>query len=189
MVWVSALLAPARLIGSAFGGGWGIFSGAERGQSKADQQANQQTRGGLAQARGSAQGLHRQRLRLLPQGPIQPGRDAAGRSRNRRHRSRPRTVALRRSRLQHRRNNHDRALPLPLLGRIANHRLAADELHVGRIHQARGERDARCPSRRGRPCRRARCRSRRQICRCPRSSTRRCTIRRWTATTRSLTAG
>ena len=30
------------LIGTAFGGGWGIFSGAERGQSKADQQANQQ---------------------------------------------------------------------------------------------------------------------------------------------------
>jgi len=30
------------LIGSAFGGGWGIISGAERGQSKADQQANQQ---------------------------------------------------------------------------------------------------------------------------------------------------
>jgi hypothetical protein len=30
------------LVGSAFGGGWGIWSGAERGQSKADQQANQQ---------------------------------------------------------------------------------------------------------------------------------------------------
>jgi hypothetical protein len=30
------------LIGSAFGGGWGIISGAERGQSKADQQANEQ---------------------------------------------------------------------------------------------------------------------------------------------------
>ena len=30
------------LIGSAFGGGWGIIRGAERGQSKADQQANEQ---------------------------------------------------------------------------------------------------------------------------------------------------
>jgi hypothetical protein len=30
------------LIGSAFGGGWGILRGAEKGQSKADQQANQQ---------------------------------------------------------------------------------------------------------------------------------------------------
>src|SRR5580700_2388795 len=30
------------LISSAFGGGWGVLSGAERGQSKADQQANQQ---------------------------------------------------------------------------------------------------------------------------------------------------
>jgi hypothetical protein len=30
------------LISSAFGGGWGIISGAERGQSKADQQANEQ---------------------------------------------------------------------------------------------------------------------------------------------------
>ncbi len=30
------------LVGSAFGGGWGILSGAEKGQSKADQQANQQ---------------------------------------------------------------------------------------------------------------------------------------------------
>ena len=30
------------LVGTAFGGGWGIFSGAEKGQSKADQQANQQ---------------------------------------------------------------------------------------------------------------------------------------------------
>jgi hypothetical protein len=30
------------LVGTAFGGAWGVFSGAERGQSKADQQANQQ---------------------------------------------------------------------------------------------------------------------------------------------------
>jgi hypothetical protein len=30
------------LIGSALGGGWGIIRGAERGQSKADQQANEQ---------------------------------------------------------------------------------------------------------------------------------------------------
>jgi len=30
------------LIGTAFGGGWGILRGAERGQSKADQQANEQ---------------------------------------------------------------------------------------------------------------------------------------------------
>src|SRR5271167_182685 len=30
------------LIGSAFGGGWGIIRGAEKGQSKADQQANEQ---------------------------------------------------------------------------------------------------------------------------------------------------
>jgi len=30
------------LVGSAFGGGWGILSGAEKGQSRADQQANQQ---------------------------------------------------------------------------------------------------------------------------------------------------
>src|SRR6202167_1418697 len=30
------------LIGTAFGGGWGLFSGAEKGQNKADQQANQQ---------------------------------------------------------------------------------------------------------------------------------------------------
>jgi len=30
------------LIGSAFGGGWGIIRGAERGQSKVDQQANEQ---------------------------------------------------------------------------------------------------------------------------------------------------
>ena len=30
------------LVGSAFGGGWGIIHGAERGQSKADQQANEQ---------------------------------------------------------------------------------------------------------------------------------------------------
>jgi hypothetical protein len=30
------------LVGTAFGGGWGVFSGAERGQTKADQQANQQ---------------------------------------------------------------------------------------------------------------------------------------------------
>jgi hypothetical protein len=30
------------LIGTAFGGGWGIFRGAEKGQTKADQQANQQ---------------------------------------------------------------------------------------------------------------------------------------------------
>jgi hypothetical protein len=30
------------LIGTAIGGGWGVFSGAEKGQSKADQQANQQ---------------------------------------------------------------------------------------------------------------------------------------------------
>jgi hypothetical protein len=29
-------------VGSAFGGGWGIIRGAERGQSKADQQANEQ---------------------------------------------------------------------------------------------------------------------------------------------------
>ena len=85
------------LIGTAFGGGWGIFSGAERGQSKADQQANRADPSGLAQTRGSAQGLHGQRLRFLPQGTIQPGRDAAGRSRDRRHRSRPRTLALSRA--------------------------------------------------------------------------------------------
>jgi hypothetical protein len=30
------------LIGTAFGGGWGVFRGAEKGQAKADQQANQQ---------------------------------------------------------------------------------------------------------------------------------------------------
>ncbi len=30
------------LVGSAFGGGWGIIRGAERGQTRADQQANQQ---------------------------------------------------------------------------------------------------------------------------------------------------
>jgi len=30
------------LVGSAFGGGWGILSGAEKGQSRADHQANQQ---------------------------------------------------------------------------------------------------------------------------------------------------
>jgi hypothetical protein len=30
------------LIGTAFGGGWGVWSGAEKGQSRADQQANQQ---------------------------------------------------------------------------------------------------------------------------------------------------
>ncbi len=30
------------LVGSAFGGGWGILSGAEKGQSRADQQANLQ---------------------------------------------------------------------------------------------------------------------------------------------------
>jgi hypothetical protein len=30
------------LIGTAFGGGWGVWSGAEKGQSKADQQATQQ---------------------------------------------------------------------------------------------------------------------------------------------------
>lgn len=30
------------LVGTAFGGGWGVFSGAEKGQSKADQQANEQ---------------------------------------------------------------------------------------------------------------------------------------------------
>src|SRR5271157_5681357 len=30
------------IIGSAFGGGWGIIRGAEKGQSKADQQANEQ---------------------------------------------------------------------------------------------------------------------------------------------------
>jgi hypothetical protein len=30
------------LIGTAFGGGWGAFSGAEKGQARADQQANEQ---------------------------------------------------------------------------------------------------------------------------------------------------
>ena len=82
------------LIGSAFGGGWGIFSGAERGQSKADQQANQQIEAVSLKPEERPQELHRQRLRLLPQGPIQPGRDAAGRSRNRRHPGHQRAVAL-----------------------------------------------------------------------------------------------
>ena len=89
-----------------------------------------------AKARRGAQELHRERLRFFPQGTVQPGRDAAGRSRNRRHRSRPRTVALTAelSRLQHRRDNYNRALPFPLLGGIANHRLAADKFHVRGIH-------------------------------------------------------
>jgi hypothetical protein len=40
--WGFASPGSGALIGSAFGGGWGILNGAQRGQSKADQQANQQ---------------------------------------------------------------------------------------------------------------------------------------------------
>ena len=75
-------------------------------------------------------------------------------------------------RLQQRRNNHDCALPLALLGGIANHRFVGDELHVRRIHQARGERTRDVPLDSINRYRRVRCRSRRQICPCPRSSTR-----------------
>jgi len=40
--WAFRSPGSGAIIGSAFGGGWGILSGAERGQSKADQQANEQ---------------------------------------------------------------------------------------------------------------------------------------------------
>jgi hypothetical protein len=40
--WGFGSPASGALIGSAFGGGWGIIRGAEKGQSRADQQANQQ---------------------------------------------------------------------------------------------------------------------------------------------------
>jgi hypothetical protein len=40
--WGFGSPASGALIGSAFGGGWGIIRGAEQGQSRADQQANQQ---------------------------------------------------------------------------------------------------------------------------------------------------
>ncbi len=38
-LWISG---RGRSVGTAFGGAYGVFSGAEIGQSKADQQANQQ---------------------------------------------------------------------------------------------------------------------------------------------------
>jgi hypothetical protein len=40
--WGFGTPGAGALIGTGFGGAWGVFSGAERGQSKADQQATQQ---------------------------------------------------------------------------------------------------------------------------------------------------
>jgi len=40
--WGFGTPSAGALIGTAFGGGWGVWSGAEKGQSRADQQANEQ---------------------------------------------------------------------------------------------------------------------------------------------------
>ena len=82
------------LVGTAFGGAYGVFSGAEKGQSKADQQANQQLEAVSLKPEEVRKDFTVSGYVFFPKGPVQPGRDAAGRSRNRRHRSRPRTLAL-----------------------------------------------------------------------------------------------
>ena len=66
----------------------------EKGQIEEPTSGQSADQGGLRSNARECARTHRARLGFLPPGTIQPDRDAAGRSRDRPHRSRPRTLAL-----------------------------------------------------------------------------------------------
>ena len=107
------LRAPVRCVGAAFGGFWGAFTGASKGQNEPTRRP--MAGSALALKRGSTQGNYTvSGYVFFPRDNTAPSDAAGGRSRDRRHSSRPRTVSsCEPSRFQHRRNNHDSALPLP----------------------------------------------------------------------------